>query len=296
MSADEDSSTPGWFSRALAEQPEHCDIIVDGCRIHFRCWGRPNHPLLVLIHGGGAHSGWWDHIAPFLAQDFRVVAPDLSGHGDSGPRRAYDMSLWAKEVLTAAAAAHGPGQPTIVGHSMGGWVAAAAGQHFREDVDSIIVIDSPVRERAPGRSRLRNRRQPVNGYRTRDDILSRFTAVPSQETTLPYVMRHIALESVRQTSTGWIWKFDQRVFATPLLDPGTQDDTELQRILDEMACRVAYLRSEFGLVPSHMADRFRTILQRRGLYVELAAAGHHPMLDRPLSLIASLRTVLASWS
>ena len=52
-----------------------------------------------------AHSGWWDHIAPFLSRTHRVIAPDLSGHGDSDCRDAYDLDIWAQELLAVPAAA-----------------------------------------------------------------------------------------------------------------------------------------------------------------------------------------------
>jgi hypothetical protein len=45
-----------------------------------------------------------------------------------------------------------------------------------------------------------------------------------------------------------------------------------------------------------MADQIRSVLQLRGPFVGLAEAGHHPMLDQPLSLVATLRTLLEVWS
>lgn len=45
-----------------------------------------------------------------------------------------------------------------------------------------------------------------------------------------------------------------------------------------------------------MGERIRSILQLRGPVVELAEAGHHPMLDQPLPLVATLRTLLEFWS
>jgi pimeloyl-ACP methyl ester carboxylesterase len=70
-----------------------------------RAWGDAKLPTLVLVHSGGAHSGWWDHIAPFFSSTHRVIAPDLSGHGDSDFRAEYDLDTWAREVLAVAKAA-----------------------------------------------------------------------------------------------------------------------------------------------------------------------------------------------
>ena len=113
-------TVPGWFTEALAQVPEHREVEIDGAAIPLRCWGRAGTPGVVLAHGGSAHSGWWDHIAPFLATTHRVVALDLSGHGDSGLRSRYPVEQWADEVMAAAAAGGIAGRPYIIGHSMGG--------------------------------------------------------------------------------------------------------------------------------------------------------------------------------
>ncbi|WP_232001085.1 alpha/beta fold hydrolase, partial [Mycobacterium sp. 1165178.9] len=271
-----------------------CDVDVDGCRVHLRVWGPADQPPVVLVHGGGAHSGWWDHIAPFFARTHRVIAPDLSGHGDSESRGHYDLRTWASEVMAAAAAAGPAGRPTIVGHSMGGWVVSTAAMHYSRQINSMLVIDSPLWERAPEEGRLRRRKH--TRYQTRDEILARFTAVPSQESILPYVRQHIAGESIRKTDGGWIWKFDPAIFAGEFLEPTPADEESLETMLAAMRCRVGYLRCEAGLVPPDMAERIRSLLQLRGPFVELAQAGHHPMLDQPLPLVATLRTLLEFWS
>ncbi|CAM3458064.1 alpha/beta fold hydrolase [Mycobacterium colombiense] len=287
-------TTPSWFTTALDQKPDHCDVDVDGCRIHLRVWGDADQPPVVLVHGGGAHSGWWDHVAPFFSGTHRVIAPDLSGHGDSQARGSYDLRTWATEVMAAAAAAGPGGRPTIVGHSMGGWVVSTAAMHYSQQINSMLVIDSPLWERAPEEGRLRRRNHKL--YRTKDEILARFTAVPSQELILPYVRQHIAADSVRKTSEGWIWKFDPAIFGGELVEPTPSDEESLETMMTAIRCRVGYLRCEAGLVPPEMAERIRSMLQLRGPFVELALAGHHPMLDQPLALVATLRTLLEFWS
>jgi pimeloyl-ACP methyl ester carboxylesterase len=291
----ETEKAPSWFTAAIAQQPQHFDVEVEGCRIHLRAWGATDLPPLVLVHGGGAHSGWWDHIAPFFTRTHRVIAPDLSGHGDSESRAAYDLQTWAREVLAVPAAASASGQPTIVGHSMGGWVTATAATDYGGQIESIAVIDSPLRNTAPEAARLRKRKH--TGYRTREEIVARFTAVPSQEVILPYIKHHVAAESVRKTVDGWVWKFDRAIFDGELFDDDTPADEEvLEDMMAQMPCRVGYLRCEAGLVSPAMADQIRSILQLRGPFIELAQAGHHPMLDQPLPLVATLRTLLEFWS
>jgi len=290
-----DAIVPAWFLGAMAQEPQHSDIDVDGCRIHLRAWGNQDLPPLIFVHGGAAHSGWWDHIAPFFVKTHRVIAPDLSGHGDSEPREKYTPRVWAREVLAAAAAAGPSGRPTIVGHSMGGAVASAAAAHYGEEIDSIIVIDSPLRDETPEEARLGGRKQHRGDYSSRDEILARFRPVPAQETVLPYIWSHIADQSIQKTQSGWGWKFDPAIFDISL-DRKPANQEKLERSLAEMPCRIGYIRSEDGLLSPDMADRIRSMLELRGPFVELAAAGHHPMLDQPLPLVATIRTLLEMWS
>ena len=289
-------TVPSWFSDAISHVPEHADVDVDGCRIHLRAWGRREQPLLVLVHGGAAHSGWWDHIAPFFSRTHRVIAPDLSGHGDSDTRTEYRLDTWAREVLVASTADGPSSRPTIVGHSMGGWITARAAQLYGEQIDSIVVIDSPLRDHAPEESRLRNRKPRATGYSSKDDIVARFRPVPAQETVLPYVGHHIATESVRRTRQGWFWKFDPAIFSGPVLEETPAEQEALERTMAEMPCRLGYIRCEAGLVPPDMGEAIRSTMQLRGPFVELADAGHHPMLDQPLPLVATLRSMLEMWS
>jgi len=288
------ATEPSWFTAALDQRPDHGDIEVDGCRIHLRAWGAAAQPTVVLVHGGGGHSGWWDHIAPLLSRTHRVIAPDLSGHGDSGTRSTYNLQTWANEVMEVSTAAGASGRPTIVGHSMGGWIAATAAMNRGEQINSMIVIDSPLWDRAPEEARLRNRTHTL--YRTKDEILERFTAVPKQQVILPYIRQHIAEESIRKTPKGWSWKFDPEIFGGDLPEPISTDEETLETMMAEMRCRIGYVRCEDGLVPPAMAERIRSIHQLRGPFVELAEAGHHPMLDQPLPLVATLRTLLEFWS
>ena len=91
-------------------------------------------------------------------------------------------------------------------------------------------------------------------------------------------------------------EFDRAIFAGELFDDEMPTDEEvLEDMMAQMPCRVGYLRCERAGSPA-MADQIRSFLQLRGPFIELAQAGHHPMLDQPLPLVATLRTLLEFWS
>ncbi|WP_269322895.1 alpha/beta hydrolase [Pseudonocardia halophobica] len=279
---------PAWFRAALAAEPETGAVEVDGAAVAFRAWGPPGEGVL-LIHGGAAHARWWDHLGPLLVEPEgrRVVAMDLSGHGDSGRRERYTLQQWAGEALAVADAAGLAPLPVILGHSMGGMVALIAAQEFGDRLGGAVAIDTPVREMPPEDKAARQRRAfgPLRVYAERERAIRHFRTVPPQDGE-PYVLAHIAEHSLRAVEGGWSWKFDPRVFAR---NPLTPDD------LDIPGCRVALFRAEHGLMPKHMGEMVSDRLGRGVPVVEIPAAAHHVMIDSPIALVTGLRTLLADW-
>lgn len=278
------SDAPAWFRSAVAAVPEHRALVVDGTRITYRVWGDAQLPGLVLVHGGAAHSGWWDHIAPQLTSH-RVIAVDLSGHGDSERRPVYEISAWSREVMEVAEAERLI-RPIVIGHSMGGWVAVSVGSMYPGRVSAVAVLDSPLHDQPPEEDRLRERMRPTRVYPSVGEALARFTTLPPQDLVLRYVRDHIAPQSLRQVEGGWTWKFDPLFFGRRVL---------LSDLLSALDTPAALFRSEHGLVTKEMADRMATLVGEKFACVDVPAAGHHPMLDQPLALVTGLRTLLALW-
>jgi pimeloyl-ACP methyl ester carboxylesterase len=285
---------PRWFTSALAAPVEDRAVTVAGARVCYRAWGQAGRPGVVLVHGTAAHARWWDHIGPFLQADgLRVAALSMSGHGDSAWRDHYSMDQWAAEVMAVADDAGLAGPPFIIGHSLGGSVALVTAGRYGSRVAGIVVVDTPVYEGPPPPQMS----TPQMGfgigrtYPTRDAIVARFRLVPEQP-VLPYVREHVAAWSVTPRGNGeWGWKFDQSLFAKMAPAPQPPDAAAGQA-----GCRVAILRAEHGLMSAGMAGRLGRRLGQLVPIAELPAAGHHVMLDEPLSLVAAVRTVLASWT
>jgi pimeloyl-ACP methyl ester carboxylesterase len=287
------ADAPEWFTKALATAPQERRVDVDGTAISYLAWGDPGSRGLVLVHGGGAHAHWWDHIAPLLALDRRVLALDLSGHGDSGRRDSYTLDAWATEVLAVAADAGLTEPPTVIGHSMGGLVTLRLASLFGARLAGAVVIDSPVRNRdlTPEEMAARERRAfgPLRVYPSREDAIAHFRTIPPQE-TLPYASAHVAATSVRPApdGDGWTWKFDPRIF-------GREPFGAAAATLNRLDCRIALFRAEHGIMSAQMSQILYDRLGRVAPVIEIPAAAHHIMLDQPVALIAALRTLLSDW-
>ncbi|GLY77136.1 alpha/beta fold hydrolase [Actinoallomurus iriomotensis] len=88
-------------------------------RLHVREWGEGDR-VAVLVHGLSGDSSGWLQVAPELARrGYRVLAPDLTGHGQS-PRGEYSRERWADDLLETL-----PARPDLaIGHSLGGVLLA----------------------------------------------------------------------------------------------------------------------------------------------------------------------------
>lgn len=277
--------TPQWFSAAVAHSPQHLTQAVDGVPIAYRAWGGRGLPVVVLVHGGSAHGGWWDHVGPLLAGRHRVIAPDLSGHGDSGQREDYGLPVWGREVAEVAAreAEASDAPPTIVGHSMGGWVGLGLAAARPELPAELVVIDSPMRERQP-EDRSPPRATP-RVYASRAEALAHFRLIPAQDpVALPFVMAHVAESSLREVEGGWSWKFDPRIF-------GRRGESRPD--LRAIRCPVTLLAAERGLLAPEDAGRAAAAMSAPVRIAQIPDAGHHVMMDSPLALVTALRLLLA---
>src|SRR2546422_571689 len=95
-------------------------------KLHVREWGSGDR-LAVLVHGITSDSRSWLRVGPALVErGYRVLAPDLRGHGQS-PRGEYTPQAWADDLVETV-----PSHPEVaIGHSLGGLVLALAAERLR---------------------------------------------------------------------------------------------------------------------------------------------------------------------
>ncbi len=99
-------------------------------------------PVLLLIHGIGDSSDSWRPVLEQLAEHHTVVAPDLLGHGRSEkPRADYTVAGYAngmRDLLSVLEI----DRATVLGHSLGGGVAAQFAYQFPERCERLVLVGS----------------------------------------------------------------------------------------------------------------------------------------------------------
>jgi pimeloyl-ACP methyl ester carboxylesterase len=108
--------------------------------------GNPRGTPIVLIHCYTCSMAWWDHLAPLLERDHRVIRVDLLGHGGSDkPGAGYSIEDQATAVAEALAKL-GVVNATVVGHSLGGSVVTALAQRSPQLASRVVIIDQAAED------------------------------------------------------------------------------------------------------------------------------------------------------
>lgn len=99
-------------------------------------------PPVVLLHGPGEFAALWAQVIPGLVQTHRVVAPDLPGHGASGmPDGRLDgdrVLTWLSELIEQTC----PSPPALVGHLLGGAIAARFASDHGDRLSELVLVDT----------------------------------------------------------------------------------------------------------------------------------------------------------
>jgi len=186
------SNAPEWFQDAIVLESEVKVLEAELGNVSYKCWGKgTNDKTIVLIHGTGASKNWWDPIAPFISDEYRVIAPDLPGMGDSDHRDEYSYEVFGESILSILEQENITNNVFLVGHSLGGHIAGFVATEKPSKISGIIMIDTPVRppdyeyDKHVGSGPLRL----IKYYPDKKTILGRFRLMPKQECENDWYLR-----------------------------------------------------------------------------------------------------------
>ncbi|MBN2028266.1 MAG: alpha/beta hydrolase [Actinobacteria bacterium] len=123
------------------------ELSLGGARISYADSGG-GEPLLFL-HGWIGSGALWNLMAPWLSERFRVIVPDLPGHGDSGIPAgfSFDLDAFSRFIEEMRTELELPSL-TLVGHSMGGSISMYYAGRYPGGVERLVLIDSPASRKA----------------------------------------------------------------------------------------------------------------------------------------------------
>ncbi|MBV1876128.1 MAG: alpha/beta hydrolase [Pseudomonadales bacterium] len=291
------SETPEWFWEAIDIKPESGFVEVEDCDVNYLSWKAASDEALnnglLFVHGHNAHAHWWDFIAPFFKDEYKTVALDLTGMGDSDHRDAYSNDIYAKEIIAVAGAAELPDKTVLVAHSFGGMMAIRTVAQHPERFKGLILVDTGVRhpEDIKEREMQVDRLARAKFYPTREIAHARFRLQPPQQCDNQYIVDHIARNSIEYDSDeeGWSWKFDEELNSRMTHEGSLEADYKnigIPAALIYGAQSESFKARSAGYMKELNSDL--TVL-------EIADARHHLFLDQPMAFVESVKAILAGW-
>ena len=190
--------------------------------------GSAEAPPLVLLRGKRDHARSLDRLAAAFCSDYRVIVPDLRGHGDSdwAVGGYYGMSEHIADLLALIEVIGG--QADVIGHSFGSRIALYTAGAFPARIHSVVAIEATVNFAFRGLSRrplsepeaLRRWIARQEGYAamqprvyaTLEEARERIQRVDSRLDDA--FALELARYALRPVEGGYIWKFDP-VWARP---------------------------------------------------------------------------------
>ena len=277
------SNAPTWFKESISVKPSERSINDKDGEISYSKWVSKNDStnLLILIHGTGAHKKWWDPIAPQFLNETNVIAVDLPGMGDSDFRNNYSIKDFGKcifSIIEKEKIGMNIENIYIVGHSLGGQVAAYVASENKNLVTSLIMIDTFIRP--PDYDPSQHEGGPlrkIKHYPDKITILERFRLMPEQTCHNTWFLRYIAEYSVKETKDGWRWKFDDLMF------------NSLERLFGykfSFNCPTLFIYgAESLLMSGNILPNIKNMYSDVMDFKKVNEAAHHVPLDKPLEII-----------
>ncbi|HSW38323.1 MAG TPA: alpha/beta hydrolase [Acidobacteriota bacterium] len=267
-------------------------------KLHFWDWGHNGKPNLILVHGGMDHARSWDRIAEAFIGDYRILAPDLRGHGDSSwaPGAMYSVAEYLLD-LSALADIAGDEPIYFIGHSLGAAIVLQYAGVYPERVRKIVAIEGvappPSMQRPyPVHKRLRDWIETIRDYEKRTprryrNLEAAYQRMHQANAYLSNEMaRHLTLFGSNWNADGTlIWKFDNFVRA---IAPYAFNMAESHEIWNQITCPVLLFRGMDSWTDDPNKEGLISSISGHKL-IEVPNAGHWVHHDQPDVFIGETR-------
>ena len=133
-------------------------IMAGSTALHI-CDSEVGDKCVVLLHGYLESLVVWDDFIPLLYKKVRVVTLDIPGHGISVVEGKTHSMEWLADVVRAAMKELGIEKFTVVGHSMGGYIALALCERHPQCLDGVVLLSSVPN--GDNEERIENRKREI---------------------------------------------------------------------------------------------------------------------------------------
>ena len=270
----------------------HSHLLEGSPRLHYLEWNPDAARTVVLLHGNSANAWWWDPVARATAPEYRLLALDQRGHGDSEWTRppAYSPADYAADLARFVEhASAGREAPVVVGHSMGGLNVLAFARKSAETARGAMAIDVAITS-SRGRDRYLSRLKglPVVNYPDLETAKKRFRLMPDEGGIATEIVHEIAEKSLARTDDGrWTLKFDRESFLGG-------DGLAVLDTIKEIRIPLMLVRAERSRIMTTEGITSARIANPQVRVVTIPDAHHHVILEKPDAVARVIEDFAAS--
>jgi pimeloyl-ACP methyl ester carboxylesterase len=270
----------------------HSHLLEGSPRLHYLEWNPDAARTLVLLHGNSANAWWWDPVAQVTSPDYRLLALDQRGHGDSEWARpaAYSPLDYARDLERFVEHVSARREkPVVVGHSMGGLSVLAYARRSPESSRGVMAIDVALTS-SRGRDRYLSRLKalPLVTYPDLDTAKARFRLMPSEGGIATEILHEIAEKSLARTDDGrWTLKFDRESFLGG-------DGLAVLDTIREIRTPTMLVRAERSKIMTVEGVEAARIANPEVRVVTIPDAHHHVLLEKPDAVARVIEEFAAS--
>lgn len=269
------------------------NIVLRHQRFHFLEWGDPDSPPIVLLHGGHQSAHSWDLVSLHLAQNYRVLAMDQRGHGDSEWSRSWDYSNHTMALDAAAfIQAMRLEKPIVMAHSMGGRNALLLAKHAPGIMRGLVIVDVGPEVSDRGRKVIASFVRENEEF---DDLehfvrnVRKYDPYRSRE----HIERTVKYNMIQREDGKFVSKCDSNPRRAGLLNQQAQQENVTLEDAATFDFPVLIVRGEnSNILEPDAAGRFRDALPQ-GRLVTVPDCGHNVHSQNTLGFLAAVGPFLA---
>lgn len=242
-------------------------------------WGDDDKPLLLALHGWLDNAASFHRLAPLLANDFRIVAIDLPGHGHSDylPAGACYYIWESLDALYDVCQCFSGRDIFLLGHSMGGVMAGLYCATFPEQIKKLVLLDSmgPMitpPQQAPeqlAKGILEHRKPPSMLKVFKDQSAAVAARLKSSQTLSADEISPVVARNLIATEGGYCWRTDSRLRRASKVRL-TED--QVASFWGNIHLPVCALVAEQGIIPAQWLQQRGALLSDLTLH---KVPGHH---------------------
>ena len=273
------------------DSPTDHNIEVNGLNIHYVDWGGDSNRNLLLAHGQGGNARNWDHVAQELRGEFRVIALDQRGHGDSDhTREGYGVADFGAD-LAAFAEAIGIVPFDLCGASLGARNGIAYAGDNTDHLKHFVCLDyGPEMSTISAQKQIGGMNRRLLGWRSIDEYVE--LGMQQNPRSSEEYLRNSATYGLRLNYAGkYVTKTDpDMVWINGSF--GAREVPYLWEQWAKIACPILELKgAESDFLSPEIVEKMQES-QPSMRFMEVPDSGHPIASDNPAFLINELRSFL----